>query len=75
MNRKVHSPVVRGSDGIEIMIVCIGMVVLPLTLVGYWRMMREKERVMKEAEERGLRFAPEELRRLGDRAPDFRYTL
>ena len=57
------------------MIVCIGMLVLPATLVGYWRMMKRKENVLKEAEDRGLQFAPEELRRLGDRAPDFRYTL
>ena len=62
-------------DGMELMIVGVGLVLLPITVVSYWRINVWKERRMSEAEEQGTKFSPEQLRRMGDRAPDFRYML
>ena len=66
---------VRATDGIELMFVGIGFIVLPIVVLSYKRINARRDAIMKEANERGTKFTPEELRRLGDRAPDFRYTL
>ena len=59
----------------ELMIVGVGLVLLPITVVSYWRINACKERRMSEAEQQGTKFSAEQLRRMGDRAPDFRYML
>ncbi|RDX52242.1 hypothetical protein OH76DRAFT_1400587 [Lentinus brumalis] len=63
------------GHGIEIMFVGMGLVLLPLTVVTYWRINIRRERRQQEAEEKGVKLSPEALRKLGDRAPDFRYML
>ncbi|KAI0708286.1 MFS general substrate transporter [Earliella scabrosa] len=63
------------GHGIELMFVGIGLVLLPVTVFAYWRLNARKEARLRDAEEKGVKFAPEELRRMGDRAPDFSYTL
>ena len=67
--------VLRATDGIELMFVGIGFIVLPIVVLSYKRINARRDAIMKEANENGTKFTPEELRRLGDRAPDFRYTL
>ncbi|KAM5545391.1 hypothetical protein V8D89_001004 [Ganoderma adspersum] len=63
------------GHGIELMFVGIGFIVLPIVVLSYKRINARRDALMKEANENGTKFTPEELRRLGDRAPDFRYTL
>ena len=57
------------------MFVGIGFVSLPLVCYLYKRINAQRDRLVREMEEKGIRLTPEEIRELGDRAPDFRYTL
>lgn len=63
------------TDGLELMFVGIGFVTLPMAVVIYTRINAKRDREEKEMEEKGIKLSDEELRELGDRAPDFRYTL
>nr|VWP02019.1 Hyaluronate lyase (EC (Hyaluronidase) (HYase) [Ganoderma boninense] len=63
------------GHGVELMFVGIGFIVLPIVVLLYKRINARRDAIVKEANESGTKFTPEELRRLGDRAPDFRYTL
>ena len=63
------------ADGIEMMFVGIGLIVVPITVFSYKHINARRDAAVKEANEQGVKYTPEELRRLGDRAPDFRYTL
>ncbi|KAH9914900.1 major facilitator superfamily domain-containing protein [Epithele typhae] len=63
------------GHGIELMFVGIGLVAVPIAVLSYKRINARRESEMREANERGFKYSPEELRRMGDRAPDFRYTL
>ena len=62
-------------DGLELMFVGIGYVTLPIAVIAYMRINARRDVLMKEMQEKGIKLTPEELRELGDRAPDFRYTL
>ena len=53
----------------------MGLILVPIVAFAYNRSNMKKEAKMREVEETGEKYAPEELKRLGDRAPDFRYTL
>ena len=66
---------VPATDGIELMFVGIGFIALPIVVLAYIRINARRDAAVKEAEEKGIKLSPEQLRRLGDRAPDFRYTL
>ena len=57
------------------MFVGIGFIALPITVLMYKRINAARDAAAKEADEQGTKYSDEELRRLGDRAPDFRYTL
>lgn len=57
------------------MFVGIGFITLPLTVLIYMRINAKRDKQQKEMAENGIKFTDDELRRLGDRAPDFRYTL
>ncbi|KAI8996642.1 MFS general substrate transporter [Trametes punicea] len=63
------------GHGLELMFVGIGFIVLPATVVTYKRINARRDAAGREAQEKGTRYTPQELRRMGDRAPDFRYTL
>ena len=63
------------ADGLELLFIGIGLILTPIVTLTYWRINKKRELLMREASEKGIKYAPEELRRLGDRAPDFRYTL
>lgn len=55
----------------------IGLVVVPILVISYWRINRAREVAEQRRIEGGekLELTIQELRDLGDRAPDFRYTL
>ena len=57
------------------MFVGIGFVTLPLTAFLYTRINAQRDKQEKEMAENGITISDDELRKLGDRAPDFRYTL
>ena len=57
------------------MFVGIGFITVPIVVLLYKRINAHRDALVREADEKGIRYTPEELRRLGDRAPDFRYTL
>ena len=63
------------TDGLELMFVGIGFVFLPIVVLLYKHINAQRDKLVREMEERGEKLTPEELRELGDRAPDFRYTL
>lgn len=63
------------SDGLELMFVGIGFVTLPIAVVAYTRINARRDVLEKEMQEKGIKYTAEELRELGDKAPDFRYTL
>ena len=63
------------TDALELMFVGIGFICLPLCVYLYTRINASRDRLQREMEERGEKLTPEEIRELGDRAPDFRYTL
>jgi hypothetical protein len=57
------------------MFVGIGFIFLPIVVFIYIRINAHRDKLQKEMEEKGIKYTPEELREMGDRAPDFRYTL
>ncbi|KAF9648245.1 hypothetical protein BDM02DRAFT_3155854 [Thelephora ganbajun] len=61
------------GHGTELTFVGIGLVVLPIILFTYKRINARRDAVMSE--KGGLQYSDRGLRRMGDRAPDFRYTL
>ncbi|RPD60521.1 MFS general substrate transporter [Lentinus tigrinus ALCF2SS1-6] len=63
------------GHGMELLFIGIGLILTPIVTFTYWRINKKREVLMREASEKGVKYSPEELRRLGDRAPDFRYTL
>lgn len=65
------------GHAIELMFVGIGFICVPIAIVSYTRINRRREALVKAAVESGEanKYSVLELRKLGDRAPDFRYTL
>ena len=59
------------------MFVAIGFIVIPLVVCSYIRINRKREASQKAALEGGksAKYTAQELQMMGDRAPDFRYTL
>lgn len=59
------------------MFVSIGLIVVPILVVLYKRINDARDEALRQRIERGekLNLSIRELRDLGDRAPDFRYTL
>lgn len=54
----------------------MGLVVLLIMVFTYKRVNTRKEAIMKGAEEGGgSQYTEEELRRMGDKAPNFRYGI
>ncbi|KAF5328380.1 hypothetical protein D9619_013264 [Psilocybe cf. subviscida] len=75
----------RGQDaprfilghGLELMFVGIGFIVTPIIIVSYMRINKKRDEAQRLALERGEanKYTNKQLREMGDRAPDFRYTL
>ena len=62
-------------DAIELGIVGLGLILTPIAAFIYSRINARRDALLREEVEKGVRRAPEELRQLGDRAPDFKYML
>lgn len=59
------------------MFIGIGLISLPIAVVTYRRINSRRDEAAQAAFERGESnlYTRKELREMGDRAPDFRYTL
>lgn len=53
----------------------IGITTLTTAVIVYTRINAKRELLEQERLEAGVKYSAKELRALGDRAPDFRYTL
>ncbi|RPD60522.1 MFS general substrate transporter [Lentinus tigrinus ALCF2SS1-7] len=63
------------GHALEMGFMALGLLLVPPTVLLYTRInMRRKEMRYQEETAEG-KWAPEDLRRLGDRAPDFKYTI
>jgi hypothetical protein len=68
------APLTPSADGIELGLIGMGLVVLPIITITYKRINARREGIMKAAgESGGSQYTDEELRRMGDESPDFRY--
>ncbi|TFK32744.1 MFS general substrate transporter [Crucibulum laeve] len=65
------------GHGIELMFIGIGFICLPIAVISYIRINEQRDVLRKEALERGEKnkYSNQQLREMGDRAPDFIYTL
>jgi len=65
------------GHGCELMFVGIGLICVPSAIIIYSRINRQRDVMERQALERGEKdkYTNQELREMGDRAPDFRYTL
>jgi sugar phosphate permease len=75
--RSRDSPRFLVGHGVELMFVGIGFITTPIVVLSYIRINKKRDAAQREALERGEtnKYTPQQLRELGDRAPDFRYTL
>lgn len=57
--------------------IALGLVLVPLTALAYVQGNKRRDAAQHEREEKGLevQYTEAELRKMSDRAPDFRYTL
>ncbi|KZT63324.1 MFS general substrate transporter [Daedalea quercina L-15889] len=69
------APYYKFGHKIELIMVGIGLVSVPLIALAYRQVNKWRDDKQRELEKRGVQYTVEELRRMGDRAPDFRYTL
>ncbi|TCD71732.1 hypothetical protein EIP91_005498 [Steccherinum ochraceum] len=63
------------GHALELMFVGIGFVTVPLAIFIYTRINKKRDALEAEMREKGIKLSDDEIRRMGDRAPDFRYTL
>jgi hypothetical protein len=65
------------KDALELMFVGIGFICIPIAVFAYTRINRKRDMAAQQALEKGEtnKYTDQELRELGDRAPDFRYTI
>ena len=54
------------------MFVGIGLIMVPFVVLNYIRINRQRDAVAAAG---GITYTDKQLREMGDRAPDFRYTL
>lgn len=57
------------------MIIGLGIICVPTTALTYKMINRRRERILQEMLERGERLSAAEIKRLGDKAPTFRYMI
>ncbi|KAH7921928.1 MFS general substrate transporter [Leucogyrophana mollusca] len=74
--RAQDSPRFILGHAIELMLIGMGFIALPVVVLLYRRINAQRDEVERLALERGekIEYSPQELKDLGDRAPDFRYT-
>jgi len=65
-----------GTDTLVLVFIAIGLTVLPITVFSYVHTNTKRDAAQEAALEGGRpEYSAHELRKMGDRAPDFRYTL
>ena len=64
-----------GIDVIGLAFVGAGLVLTAMAVLAFTRINRQRRALLREQDEKGERLPTEELKRLGDRAPDFEYML
>ena len=64
-------------DGVELMFVGIGFIAVPIVILSYLRINKKRDEAQRVNLENGAvkKYTNQQLREMGDRAPDFRYTL
>ena len=64
-------------DGIALMFASIGIIATSAIALSYRRINAKREKLVHHGDEQGVKrtYSHEEIRDLGDKAPDFRYTL
>ena len=62
----------RPADGVELMFVAIGFITVPIAVIVYTAINNKRNRSMLDGE---IDLTVDEIRRLGDRYPGFRYML
>lgn len=62
-----------GVDALEFIFITIGFVIIPLLVFTYTRINARRARAVANGEQKA--FSVEQLRAMGDRSPEFRYTL
>ncbi|KAJ3514424.1 hypothetical protein NLJ89_g2392 [Agrocybe chaxingu] len=75
--RSRDSPRFILGHGLELMFVGIGFITVPIIILTYLRINKRRDEDQRFALERGEanKYSAQQLREMGDRAPDFRYTL
>jgi len=74
--RSQDAPHYKLGHGIELGLLGMGIIVVLTLVVTYGRINARREAIMKEAgESGGLQYTDEELRKMGDKAPNFRYGI
>ena len=69
-------PLTISVDAVELGLVAMGLVVLPIMVFTYSRINARREAIMRDVMASGRsRYSEEELRRMGDKAPNFRYGI
>ncbi|KAI0319733.1 MFS general substrate transporter [Amylostereum chailletii] len=63
---------ILGRTWDELMFVGIGFITVPLAVLIYTRINRQRDKLLAQGDGK---HTPEEIRELGDRAPDFRYMI
>lgn len=64
-------------DAVELGFVGMGLTLLPIMVFTYMRANAQRDAAQRDMEARGVKieYSTEELRKMGNQAPDFRYTL
>lgn len=75
--RSRDSPRFIIGHGVELMFVGMGFICVPIAVISYMRINKSRDEAQRKAIEKGVhnKYTAQELRKMGDRAPDFRYTL
>lgn len=70
------SLVIKPLTTFELGLVAMGLIVLPILVLTYKRINVRRRVILKEAgESGGSQYTNEELRRMGDKAPNFYYEI
>ncbi|OJA14068.1 hypothetical protein AZE42_12284, partial [Rhizopogon vesiculosus] len=75
--RTQDSPRFILGHGVSLMFIGIGLIFVPITVLLYKRINAQRDAAQRLSRERGekVQYSDQELLEMGDRAPDFKYTL
>ena len=72
----VPNPLTTSTDGVQLGFMGVGFVALLTLVLTYNRINARRDFVMSKARDTGVKqYTDEELRRMGDKAPSFRYAI